>query len=592
MSKKQNNAIWKIQDRDDHTPQQLIDYILTQYKKRIENEPGKYAGLREVALNKNTQASNISLYIRTRNISGIYDFAEDILASSVTKAEFSYYSKDTCLFIKTNTNLYVVTSGSGYHIIEDFVDYSYPFDIAKKLIANSFKAAQKRQLAGSALSVDEKYRRDITIDKTKNIQNIWKSLIGKIDTEQLPDGNFIKEIIDLEKPPTVEIKSSFSLKKRLSLNDMIRLVKAIESLPEPSEEHKKNMEFLDCLQPVKGSSLKRKLNAHLKTELLLALRGERTLDFDICDPNDFERYITGSAFEVGRVELGDERPDIEDVIVALGKQLKEAIEDDEQFAQKMQNIRFKYQVGDDGQQISLPLLHTVHGQVVFEGETYFLIDKNWYLGQGDYLNNLIDDFIACVFEGRSPLFSNKVGEVELISWDKSWDEDKFNREQAKRAGFYLGDKIFFQRGYGKIEIFDLLHVDKKTKTVHFLHVKDDFDAKVRDVCSQIEIARDVIDSFKRNTDDFKKYYKKWSADSINLDVDEATFLSWFDTEQYAHTFTIVCSTGHEFAKEEFQENKKLQSYVAKREIIITKEDFRGKDKDLRLMHVRKVTAND
>ena len=592
MGRRQNNAIWKIQDRDNHTPQQLIDHILEQYRRRVEEDPCKYASLKKVALNDTAQAASLSLYIRTRSIPGVYDFTEDVLASSVAKSDFSYYSKDTCLFIKTSTGLYVVTSGSGYHIIEDFVDYAYPFDIAKKLIANSFKAAQKRQLAGSALSVDEKYRRDITIDKTKNIQNIWKTLIGKLDTTQLPDSNFLNEIIDTEKPPTAEIKSSFSLRKRLSLSDTIRLVNAIEGLPEPSEEHKKNMEFLDCLQPVKRSSLKRKLNAHLKAELLSALRGNRRLDLDVCDPNDIERYVAGSAFELGKASLGDERPDIENVISALGEQLQEAIEDDELFAQKIQNVRFKYIVGEDGQSISLPILHMLHGQMVFEREVYFRIDKNWYLGQGDYLDNLVNDFVACVFQGNNPLLSQKVGKTQLINWDESWDEDAFNKAQAKEQGFYLGDKIFLQRGYGKIEIFDLLYVDEENITVHFLHVKDDFDAKIRDACSQVETARDVIASFSQNVDDFKAYYQAWSKNPLNTGVDEGVFLSWFDVDKYAHVFDIVCSTKHDFTEQEFINNKKMQSYVAKREIIIAKEDFRGKDKELRLIHAKKVSNND
>lgn len=592
MSKRQNNAIWKISDRNGYTPQQLIEHIIEQYKKRIEEEPGKYANLRPVQLNDAALASGLSLYVRTRTMPGIFDFTEEVLASNVMRTEFSYFSKDTCLFIKTDTNLYVVTSGSGYHIIEDFVDYAYPFDVAKKLIANSFKATQKRQLAGSAMSVDEKYRRDIVIDKTKNIQNIWKTLIGKIDIKQLPNGTFLSEIIDVEKPPTAEVKSSFSLKKRLSLDDTVRLIKAIELLPEPSDEHKKNMEFLDCLQPVKQSSLKRSLNSHLKSELLSAIRGDKALDFDVCDPVDIERYIAGSVFEVGKLEIGDERPDIEDVVDALGAQLQEVVEDDEQFVNKLRNIRFKYKVGEDGETISRPILHMLHGQIVFEGETYFLLDKSWYLGQGDYLQNLVDDFVECVFGGQNPLFAETIGGVRLINWGKDgnkwWDEDAYNKKQAEQANFYLGDKIHIQRGYGKIELFDLLYIDEANKTIHFIHVKDDFDAKIRDVCSQIETARDVIGSFNQNVDDFKKYYRNWSTNPLNSGIDETTFLSWFDREKYAHVYDIACSTPHDFTNEVFVQNTKIQSYVAKREIIIAKEEFRGKDKTLRLMHAKKV----
>lgn len=593
MSKRQNNAIWKIQNRWTLTPRELRDHVLNQYEKRKKDEPNRFAPLQEVKLNDISQNRGLSLYIRIRPSKGMLPFVESIIDISDNEKTFGYVSKDTCLFLETDKNLYVVTSGSGYHIIQDFVDYSYPFDVAKKLIANSFKSAQKRKMTGLEFSVDEKYRRDITIDKRKNLDSIWKSLVGKIDVNLLPGDNFLREIIDLEKPPTAEVKSSFTLKKSLSLQEVIRLISSLENLPDPSPEHKKEMDFLDCLQPVKKPTLKKELDAELRSLLLSALRDGTKLDFDVCDPDDLSRYSAGSNFKIGKTMLdSDESPTIDTVIGAIGEELKEAVEDDELFAKKLSNLRFTYDEAEDGISQSFQLTKMFHGQINFKDDTYFLIDKNWYYGQGDYLSNLVDDFIECVFSSPNPLLVETIDGVKLIEWKSNWDEDAFNKAQSKNDGFYYGDKINLQRGYGKIELFDLLYVNEDTKQVYLLHVKDDFDAKMRDVCSQVENSRDVITQSKQLIQDFKNYYASWSKNSVNACISEDAFLKWMDSAQYEHTFIIVCSTPHDFTEEVFAQNRKLQSYVAKREIIVSKQEFRGKDVPLRIMHTKKVDKDD
>lgn len=594
MSNRPNNAIWKIQARDGLSPEQLLSHVIEQYQKKVDDNPRKHSKLQSVALSEGQQNNNIHLYMRKRIVGGMYSFVKDYLHSSAEEKDFAYYPIDTCLFIVTSDNLYVVTSGSGYHIIEDFVDYSFPFEVAKKVVANSFTAAEKRKFAGAALNINEKYRRDYIIDKSKSLDSIWKSLIGKVDPTQLPNNNFLSEIIDPDKPPTAEIKSSFTLKKSLSLGDIIKLINAIETLPEPTGDHKKAMEFLDCLQPVKVGSLRKKLKAQLIETIRRAISGEISVDFDICDPKDIDRYHGGSNYAIGSNELSDNHPDIDEVIKALGEQFGEILEDEDKFVKSVCGASFTYTVGEDGELISNNILSMFHGQLELDGQVYFLMDNNWYRGQGDFLKLLLEDFVEQIFCSPSPTFIDAKSNISLLEWKNDWNEGDFNKEQAKVAGYYYGDEIFLRKGHGKIELFDLLYIDIENKNTYIIHVKDDFDAKMRDVCSQISTARDVIESAaKSDMGELKTYYSEWVKNKINADknVDETTFLGWFGKD-YTKIYIVVCSTNNNFTVDEFNKNIKMQSYVAKREILATREDFRGKDNQFHLTHSKKEAKSE
>jgi uncharacterized protein (TIGR04141 family) len=289
--KRSNNAIWKIAVPEGVPTMQCLDQVVNAYEVLSSSEPSKYRPLTHVEIRQAFQDVTLKLYLRSRWSQGFLPFVESYLQSEEDKNGFGFTAKDVCLFIATEGSLFVVTSGMGYRIIENHIDHSFPFNTGKKLLANNFKAADTREFTGATTSKTETYRHGYSIAKSETFGKVWKRLVGRLNSSLLGDESYLKGIIDPNKPTTIEVKSSFILRKSLDLGQVVSLAKEIEGLPEPTEEQARQLSFLDNLYPVKSKELEDELQMQLIEDLRQAIVADSDIDLDICDPKMF-RGIT------------------------------------------------------------------------------------------------------------------------------------------------------------------------------------------------------------------------------------------------------------------------------------------------------------
>jgi hypothetical protein len=151
-------------------------------------------------------------------------------------------------------------------------------------------------------------------------------------------------------------------------------------------------------------------------------------------------------------------------------------------------------------------------------------------------------------------------------------------------GFYYGDKLFARSDRGKVELFDLLKVDEPAGQLYIIHSKDRFDAKMRDACSQIAMSSEVIGGdLDRGSHLLASYFDEWAASLENKGISKSTFLGWFKLEL---VYVILCSTRHRFVQSDFEKDV-LHSHIARREILATKNEFRGRGLSFRLAHTQR-----
>ena len=122
-------------------------------------------------------------------------------------------------------------------------------------------------------------------------------------------------------------------------------------------------------------------------------------------------------------------------------------------------------------------------EIEFLGKKYFRIDGNWYYLQDEFLKLMNDDAIEYYQKYH-------LKEKILNQWSVDMDEDFYNKSHNDENYFVL-DKVIKEN----IEICDIL-VFKDGK-VYFIHVKNGFDAKMRDLYIQ------MILSAKRLSNDLK-----------------------------------------------------------------------------------------
>lgn len=570
-AKRANNAVWKLLVPQNVTPEDQLAEVVAAYEELMK-EDSKYKRLDPVPLQQPIPNVHLDLYVRSSFSPGLRPFLSGYLESEDDGELLNLRGADACLFMTVGGSLYAITSGSGYHIIANFVDYSFPFDTAKKLISNNFSAADVREMSGSRSSRSETYRLAYSIDKSDAVGTVWKKLVGRINLNKLPATNPLKKFIKNNRSPALEIKSSFVWRAKMSLTDVVDMIEGIESLPEPSAESLRELSFLDNLYPIKNDQeLTDRLTSTFVEDIRVALTGGELPDIDILDPDDIIPYNAGSNFKLERTWISDGPPSDEELVKALLHKAQGVLNDAGLFRQKFIKWGMSYSLDpDDGAKARRrKLLEFLHGQVDYADKTYFRIDKVWYRTQGEFLDNLKRDFIEEVFESDRAILLGS--DISFLPWDDG-DEGQFNMAQAAEADFYFGDEIFAKYDGGQVELFDLLKVDDQQRKLYIIQTKDSFGAKIRDACSQIRVAATVIaNDLITEKRLLKTYYQdQWSRHERNAGVDEETFLSWFG---YELVYVVLCSTKQEFTAEDFEVGR-LRSHIARREILATKNEMR------------------
>lgn len=581
-AKRANNAIWKLTVPAGTDPHARINGILELYTEKASEEG--LGPLAPIPLIQSIEGYELKLYMRSTFSSGLLSFLRGYLQNPMDEQHFFNSGSEGCLFIYNNTSLYAITSGGGYHIITDVADYAFPFDTAKRLIANSFKATEARDLVGSRTSRSETYRRAYSISKSEAMDAVWKKLVGKIDAGQVPDSEIFSKLINSSSPPSVEVKSSFVLRQSLNLLEVTELICAIEALPEPSAERRSQLSFLDNIYPIRNN---KQLTTELTNLLVESVRkhllGEQAPDIDVLDPHEIIDFTSGCRFKLGHAPLGDSAPEFKDLVAAVSKSIGGSIDDKDKFSEKFLSLRLSYKNDPDSPTpVRRRLIDFLHGQVDFGGQTYFRIDKVWYRILGEFLENLKQDFIEEVFNSPSPILIGP--EIGFLPWTGG-NEDEFNIRQAGEDGFHFGDKLFAQYDSGKIELFDLIKVDDSAKRLFIIQTKKGFNNSTRDACAQVLGASEVIEKDLINGCKILRSYftETWSLATPNKGVKLATFLKWFT--KYDRVYVVLCATKQEFVAADFKHHR-LRSHIARREILATRNEMKRNDRKFRLAHTR------
>lgn len=591
MSKKKSNiAIWKIKKEGSESPNDSLERLLNSYRGKSSSSDLRvrlrFPELKEIPTTYiPTSGYVIKIYTRTRHGSSLGGF----LSGHITDDEQNKLinkSVDICLFVLTENSLYVVTAMGGYHIIADFVDPEFPFEVASRIMSNLLKVTETRNLTGESANTSEIFKKERYISSAESFDKVWKRAVGRINIDSLPEG-YLREVLNPDKPASIELKSSFTLKKSLDLESTVKIIQDLEDnilSQNLSDEQRRSLQFLSGLQIVRQKNIKDTLKNNLIESIKKRLEDESfSFDFYVADPNDIEKYYSGSNFKINsQCVNSDFDPTIEDIMETLNRVVSDLDDDDKK--RKIENAKFKYLDSDDVEQ-AVRLIDMFHGQISLDGRTYFLLDKNWYVVNSDFLDILKKDFIKEVFDlGEDKMLFDK--SVPVINPWTSGNEDTYNKNLARLDGYYLGDKIFLKNGNkGKVELFDVLFIDESSRKVYIMHVKNGFDSRMRDACSQIRLAMDIIERDANfNFSNMKRYYDEWKDHEINRGVSEQEFIKWF--QDYERFYLVVCSVD-DFSKSKIESNS-LASHVARYEVLSTRYYFNGRGKKIYIANARKA----
>ena len=140
-------------------------------------------------------------------------------------------------------------------------------------------------------------------------------------------------------------------------------------------------------------------------------------------------------------------------------------------------------------------------RIDYLGKKYFKIDGHWYL--------LEDEFLQLINTDAKEFYTKyKLQESILNTWPIGTDEDYYNKSHNDRATHFVFDKVISDN----IELCDILVITDEQ--IYFVHVKDGFNTKMRDLYIQVvlsakRLSNDLRDNKRSSFLDktIKKYNK-------------------------------------------------------------------------------------
>ena len=349
----------------------------------------------------------------------------------------------------------------------------------------------------------------------------------------------------------------------------------------PTADQKKAFGFLDTLKEITNKKVKEELrDALLKKLHAFTASMDNESDFDFCHSKEMVTFLHGGHFEIADGLSWDQAPSASEVLIKLRGAGTKFIDKSSfaKFKEGFLKLSLSF-TGDDEDGFSLTddLWKYFHGEIDLSGKKYFFIDGKWYEVVGDFLKRLAEDFQEEVF-GEKPILTS---DIPFIPWGAQ-DEGGFNKSQAKESGFYIGDKIFLKQSEkGKIELFDLIFT-KDDKT-YLIQVKDGFGASIRDACSQIQMAAEIIENAlaSNNNNELEGYYEEFKKSNSGVSRDK-----FFKLLKKNRQYVLAFSTKDVFTKANFLA-KKFQSEIAKFEVLGLFHEFRASVRQFQITHIKK-----
>lgn len=431
--------------------------------------------------------------------------------------EFSFV-----LFIIYKSNIYCVVGGSGFSVIQSFIDTNFGIDFYQHFAKPEEDILLKVSTRGVSSNVSQKdntYTYDQRISESLEYSEIPKK-IKVLVRQELKDGIFNKYNLDEEKA-IMELGSYFALKRKLGFGDLKELVKDIHDI----KADKSNYTQLTLFSKINDEALIEDLDNELKEKIADDVILHNTPAnihkikegiIEIINPKKLEKFYECDQFKI-RFKKTWSQSDIyvsdkSDLYFKCTKHIYnnlKSITDRNDIKGKLYDLNIIGLIDGKESTYGNFYSHIVY-ESSFNSKKYFRIDSNWYYLENNFLQRINTDAINVYKQ-------NELNIPLLNKWQDGWDEDEYNKSHTQ-GNYYVLDKVIFDN----IELCDILIHDNDT--LYFVHVKNGFTTQMRNLYIQVILsAKRLNNDLFNNTGSsyFVSTIEKYnSLYSTNIDANE------------------------------------------------------------------------
>jgi uncharacterized protein (TIGR04141 family) len=415
------------------------------------------------------------------------------------------------LFFYTNNDVFAISGGSGYRILESTLDSQFGFNVVERLIDTSkddIRGLSQRVFLGVELASNRYFKADYVFNDEDSFGKYYRGLEVFIDKKKLAEIGVKTKKSKL----LVRGELGFKIDTKISFKELIERIEKISHLLNTTSP---NIE-LNPFKRLTRWELKRDygksgklidiLNKKLADDYFRSFQRKEVKD--IYHPNLFA-YLSCSTI---KIQLGKEEKDIDTDQAVTPRLILGHLNVDidnlyfPRFLDLVQNVRIWILDEERGQKLhESRLFDWFYGEVSFQNKKYMKFENEWF----DYSVRFSNDL-----DNRIRAFMDTVDIKEMKPWTTDYtSEGGYNASYRTDNQFIVGDGRFHDR----IEVSDLISWTDDELIIY--HVKDGLGRDLRVLQSQIINAAKVIQQFQSNVNssEVSAYYSKLLDQSKKLD---------------------------------------------------------------------------
>lgn len=565
--------------RDLKSSQEIVEYIIKDHKDRF----GAQYDIEDQRSSLKIETVDYMLYVF--NEVEKESVWKNFLPKAITKQhDFSIQSTSFALFILIESEIFALIGGRGISVIKKFINHSFGLDLYEKISdpQNDVVHSQmSRGVTGNLTSEQRTYRNEQKLADSLSIGRLPNSFYLML-RQELKDSVF--DFIEFDDENVyLEIGSSFCIKWKLSFDQTHQLIlKLVDILkngtgkPLSRFERFRDTEFCN-------NNLRMALYDHLRNDMVrLNTPGSTTinnLDFDFVHPRKLNLFYACdiySAYTKGAKTPFFETRDRTKLYSEILKYLYGIVDqhDPWSFIRNLSGVRIRGFV-DDVKKTEAMFINHLTCEISVNDCPYFLIDDTWYSVRGDFIDTIND-------QCSSMLQSNELNPNPLNKiWSKEIDEETYNLKYLNEENFIVLDKMLGQN----IELCDLLY--ETESVIYLIHVKEGFDARIRDVTNQVSISANRLwNDIKSDFQFVDAVYNKYS-DSSNFEFNP---ISKDDFRlKFRKDIVYVIAFCHNKTNKKVMENiDDFKSNIAKFSIIQSISDMQSNHYPLKIIEIKRT----
>lgn len=495
---------------------------------------------------------------------------------------FNIINTSFALFISINDSVFSIIGGKGISVIKRFINHSFGLDLFEKFAEPELDIVHSlttRGITGALSSEERTYRSNQKLQDALNLGSI-PIKINLVLRDIIKDSIF--DFIEFNENENVhfEIGSSFSLKIPITFEDTLSIArKASEILnghvgrPLSRFERIRDSEFIE-------DNLISALYTHLKDDMVRLNSPDANrnylLDYDFIHPSKYIQFYECDSYKVFLkhsqteiIETRDRTRIYFDTLSYLFKSID--LTDFFEFRKILAGIKVRGYLGDFETTVA-PFVSHVSCEIKINNTPYFLLDTKWYSVRGDFL---VDINSQCSSLLRVNSFiNNPIDEVWNVN---EINEGEFNLLFRGRTNYLVLDKMLGQN----IELCDILF--ETDDVIYLIHVKEGFDAKMRDVTNQVTVSSNRLwNDLNSDRSFIKEVYERFNRSENNTEnIDFKTFSSKFDKR-----IEYVIAFRHGRAKITVTDDiEEFQSNIAKFSLIMCMKEMQSYSYPLKVIEI-------